>query len=317
MSNGIQAAQSRFQFDRTYGSIWGLDMLAITISCLWLAGIRRAPRQVILSRAGGAWHPTDALLVLFVLLLPPNLLFAQSPGSEKQAWQIYHAAQKRMDQALTNAAAAWEFGRAAYDVGDLAVDARVRSEVAQAGIDACRHALTLDPNSAAAHYYLALNLGQLARAKRLGALKLVREMERELHKAAELNPAFDYAGPARSLGMLYLEAPSWLGGIGNRNKARAQLETAVRLEPYYPENHLCLAEAYARWSEVKSLERQLEKLDELWPKAEERFGSGPWVPTWHQWNSRLQKLRKSHEHLLANPRISPSQRGARQSNSRQ
>jgi len=32
-------------------------------------------------------------------------------------------------------------------------------------------------NFAAAHYYLAMNLGQLARTKSVGALKLVKQME--------------------------------------------------------------------------------------------------------------------------------------------
>ncbi len=77
-----------------------------------------------------------------------------------------------------------------------------------------------NPNSAPAHYYLAMNLGQLARTEFLGALKLVREMEREFKTAAELDAQFDFAGPERSLGLLYRDAPGWPVSIGSKRKAR-------------------------------------------------------------------------------------------------
>lgn len=50
-----------------------------------------------------------------------------------------------------------------------------------------------DPKSAAGHYYLGMNLGQLARTKLLGALKLVDEMEREFKAAVALDERFDHA----------------------------------------------------------------------------------------------------------------------------
>ena len=92
-----------------------------------------------------------------------------------------------------------------------------------------------------------MNLGQLARTETLGALKLVREMEREFKTAAELDGHFDYAGPERSLGLLYRDAPGWPVSIGSRRKAREWLEQAEKLAPEYPENHLNLVESYLQW----------------------------------------------------------------------
>jgi tetratricopeptide (TPR) repeat protein len=257
---------------------------------------------------------TSALVQFFlpIFLLLPLLARAQNPPFQARARRIYQAALARYKIAHTNATAAWEFGRAAYDLADLLTDDRERSEAAQAGIDACRQAVALDINAAPAHYYLALNLGESARAKKLGALKLLHEMEHELLKAAELDPAFDYGGPDRALGLLYLKAPPWPASVGNRNKARARLEAAVELSPDYPDNHLSLAEAYAQWGEVKNLERELSLLDLLLPKAHARFAGENWAADWADWEERLQKLHKSHKHLAANPRISPAERGARQ-----
>jgi tetratricopeptide (TPR) repeat protein len=244
-------------------------------------------------------------------LLPTLVAVAQNPSSEQRARQAYEAAWARLKGSRTNAMAGWQFGRAAYDLADMTHDDQERSEVAQAGIDACREAASLDVNSAAAYYYLALNLGELARGKKLGALKLLHEMEHALLRAAQLDPAFDYAGPDRALGMLYQQAPGWPVSIGNRNKARTHLQSAVELSPEYPENLISLAEAYAAWGEVRNLEAQLDDLSELLPKARLHFTGDTWAASWKDWERRLQKLRSARDRLLASPRISPAERGAK------
>jgi len=104
----------------------------------------------------------------------------------------------------------------------------------------------------------------------------------------------DYGGPDRSLGMLYLEAPPWPISLGNRNKARSHLQAAVALSPGCPENHIALAEAYAKWGEARNLERELSVLHELLPKARAEFKGENWTASWEDWengcrSSRLQK----------------------------
>ncbi|MFO1497610.1 MAG: hypothetical protein U1G07_04315 [Verrucomicrobiota bacterium] len=122
---------------------------------------------------------------------------------------------------------------------------------------------------------------------------------------------FDYAAADRSLGILYREAPSWPIGIGNRNKSRAHLEAAVEQKPEYPENHICLAEAYARWGEVQNLDRQLRLLNDLIPRAQKHFAGEQWRASWDDWQTRIRQLQKTRERLFSSPRISPSERGAR------
>ncbi len=248
---------------------------------------------------------------MVVLVSQLFLNYAQSPPTEERARQIYVKAHAEFEGAKTNTTAAWEFGRAAFDLADFLGDAHQRNEIANMGIDACRRAIVLDPNSAPAHYYLALNLGQLAKSKKFAALRLLHEMQNELLRALNLDREIDYAGPDRSLGLLYLQAPSFVTGFGSRSKARAHLEAAVELRPDFPENRICLAEAYAEWGETKALEQQLKAIDSLMPKARVQLTGEQWTASWKDWQMRLNKLEKTRDRLLANPPVNPGERGVR------
>src|SRR5579859_5199883 len=115
---------------------------------------------------------------------------AAQGGSRAQAEQAYQARQKQLAGQPHNPEAAWRMGRASFDLGELATNSTERAAVAEQGITACRQALAADSNCAPAHYYAALNLGELARTKSIGALKLVNQMERELTTARELEEHF-------------------------------------------------------------------------------------------------------------------------------
>src|SRR5271170_487192 len=152
----------------------------------------------------------------------------------------FHRAQKQFQSNTNNSEAAWQFARACFDFADFATNKIGRATIAREGISACRQSLART-NSAAAHYYLAMNSGQLARAEFIGALRLVREMEREFKTAADLDAQFDFAGPERCLGLLYRAAPRWPVSIGSKTKSRTFLEQAEKLAPDFPENRLNLA----------------------------------------------------------------------------
>jgi hypothetical protein len=61
--------------------------------------------------------------------------------------------------------AAWQFGRACFDLAEFATNNTERASLAEQGIAACRQAMARESNSAPAHYYLGMNLGQLAETK--------------------------------------------------------------------------------------------------------------------------------------------------------
>jgi tetratricopeptide (TPR) repeat protein len=199
--------------------------------------------------------------------------------------------------ASTNVVRAWEFARATYDWAEFATNDTRRAQIAGEGIDAARRAIQTDPQCAPAHYYLGMNLGQLARTRLLGALKLVVEMEAHFKRAAELDPHFDFAGPDRNLGLLYREAPGWPASIGNRSKARHHLERAVELSPAYPANQLELLTAYLDWKETRPAEKLAPAVQKCLAAARDQFTGEAWEWSWDDWNrswriqqERLKKL---------------------------
>ncbi|HTV40907.1 MAG TPA: hypothetical protein VMF08_10045 [Candidatus Sulfotelmatobacter sp.] len=212
-----------------------------------------------------------------------------------------HRAEVAFDQAqaqyrsqMDNPVVAWEFARACYDSADWATNKAQRATIAREGIAACKQSLVFT-NSAAAHYYMAMNMGQLARTEELGALKLVREMEREFLIAADLDPAADFGGAERGLGLLYRDAPGWPISIGNRPRARKYLEAAVSLGSNYPENILNLGESYLKWGDKIGARQELAALDALWPSAQKSLTGPHWEWSWDDWSNRRDALRAKLE----------------------
>jgi tetratricopeptide (TPR) repeat protein len=230
----------------------------------------------------------------------PNRGFASdnNPVDQDQfrthAQQILAAAQKRYESEPTNSVAAWQVGRACFELVAVLEDPKEMERIINEGITVCRQSVALDPKSAAAHYYLAITVGKLADLKRnLAAYGMVKEVEREFHKARELDELFCHAGPDRCLGELYFKAPGWPLSVGSRNKARKHLERAAELVPDFPENRLLLAEAYAKWHDKKPLARELEALEKLWPAARTNFAGLDWAADWLDWQPRFDKLREN------------------------
>ena len=216
-----------------------------------------------------------------------------NPVFAARAEAEFHRAQIQLQTNTNDLAAAWVFARACYDFADFATNDTERATIAVQGIAACRQLLTHRPKSAPGHYYLGMNLGQLARTEILGALKIVREMEHEFKMADDLDEHFDYAGPARCLGLLYRDAPGWPASIGSRRKAREWLERAAKLAPDDPENHLNLIESRLNWNDRTGAENELKTLDTLWPKARTNFAGEAWEQSWADWTARKSVVEQS------------------------
>jgi hypothetical protein len=187
---------------------------------------------------------------------------------------------------------AWQFARAAFDFAEFATNDTERATLANQGIVACRTLVAREPEIAAGHYYLAMNLGQLARTKFLGALALVKEMEPEFKTAGDLDAQLDHAGPERNLGLLYRDAPGWPASIGNPSKAQSLLKQAVKLAPDYPENYLHLIESYLKWNEPDGAKKELRALDAIWPAARTNLTGEKWEQSWDNWSMRRDAMHK-------------------------
>jgi len=219
---------------------------------------------------------------------PPPVLV--ETNFAERANKIFIETGKRFDTDTNDDETAWEFARACFDWAEFAPDNNAREKLAEKGIAASRRAIALK-STAPAHYYLAMNLGQLARTKTFGALKLVYQMETEFDAARVLDEKFDNAGPDRNLGLLYREAPSF-GSIGSRTKARQHLRRAVELAPDYPENRLNLIESYLQWGDHTGPAGELKALEDLWPAATKKSTSEEWAPSWADWQNRFAAVKK-------------------------
>jgi hypothetical protein len=191
---------------------------------------------------------------------------------------------RRREEALT------EFADTGFARGEFSTNDDERASLAQECIAVCRKWVVQSPNSPAAHYYLGMNLGQLARTETVGALKIVDEMEAEFKAAAKLDDHLDHAGPDRNLGLLYLEAPSILS-IGNKGKARKHLLRAIELAPDFPENRLNYIEACLKWGDTSAAKKELAELDTLWPVAKSVLTSEKWDSSWADWQNRYDQVR--------------------------
>lgn len=186
---------------------------------------------------------------------------------------------------------AWQLGEACYDRAEFAKDNPERAALAREGMDACRKLIAAQPRNPGGHYYLGMNIGQMARVKRFSALGLVKDMERAFTTARDLNATFSHAGPDRNLGLLYFKAPPIIS-VGNNTKARAHLERAVKLAPEFPANRLNLLEACIDWNDTKGIAAQRTALQQLLPKARQQFTGDNWATSWLDWDKRWLALRK-------------------------
>jgi len=244
------------------------------------------------SRLSFCHHFLRAFL-LCILCVTCGLPVYSSEQAE-QARTRFEDSEKAFAQQPKDPQLAWKFGRACFDLAEFSTNRDERASLAQKGIDACQQALRIDTNSAPGHYYLGLNFGQLARTRSFGALKLVDQMEQEFTASARLDAPFDFGGPDRCLGLLYRDAPTIIS-IGNRSKSREHLRKAVELAPEYPENRLDLIESYLKWGDRAGARRELTALEQIWPKAKEKFTGAAWSSSWADWEAQLQTLKKKVE----------------------
>jgi tetratricopeptide (TPR) repeat protein len=265
--------------------------------------LRSRPREA--GQRPARWLALTLQLVLFALVgaavAPAPEAFAESP-TERVA-RIYAESQARFRRETNNSGAAWEFGRACFDLADLATNNTQRAELAQQGIEACRLAVARDPKSAAAHYYLGLNLGQWAQAKKFSALPTLGEMESAWKTAIAIDPKYDFAGAHHSLGLMYRDAPGWPISLGNRDKARFHLQKAVELSPEYPSNQLNWLETLLAWGDKKAVQAKIPSVEAVLSAARHKLTGDEWVLAWQDWDSRWQRIKaKANAQSLKSPR---------------
>lgn len=248
----------------------------------------------------GLWAGTCRLAACLVFALPTRSAelptFPAPTLDQARVW--YQAAKTNYLHQSANPTAAWRFAEACFEWAEYSSNSTQRAALAHEGIAAAKLAVKSSPTNAAGHFYLAMNKGQLARTKSLGALSLVRDMETSFQRAIALDPKFDHASAQRSLGMLYLDAPGWPTSIGSKSKARKHLERAVELAPEYPTNHLALMEALLRWEDEEALHSAMQRYRKLIRVARESYSGPRWENSWKIWDADWKKILEKSQDIF-------------------
>ncbi len=241
-----------------------------------------------------------AIFLFLALVLPVDGQVSSNKLFIAHAEKEFLLAQQSFRSNTNDLTAAQHLARASFELGELLANDTRQAEIARCGIDTCRQWLTKASNSAAGHYYLAMNLGELAQAQApsLTSYRLVHEIEREFWAAAELDARFDFAGPARCLGLLYRDAPGWPLSIGSKRKARERLIRAAALAPEFPENQLNLAETYLRWRQKEETENALAKLTSIWSAAQTNLTGVRWEKDWFDWKQRHESVQTEFDRVF-------------------
>ena len=134
--------------------------------------------------------------------------------------------------------------RLCLNLAERETDQDKREKLAGEGVAFAEMALSKGGgDDGAVHYYLAANLGLAVREHITLAMDNLNRLEGEMKKALAKSPKIDDGGPMRLLGTLYIKAPAWPNGIGDRDKGLDLLEQAVKEFPGHPLNHLFYAQA--------------------------------------------------------------------------
>ncbi|NOT10336.1 MAG: hypothetical protein HOP23_00625 [Methylococcaceae bacterium] len=164
-----------------------------------------------------------------------------------------------------------------------------REKLAAEGVYFAEAALTQGGNGdGAVHYYLAANLGLAVREHISLAMNSLDRLENEMKQALDLSPDIDDGGPLRLLGTLYLKAPSWPNGIGDRDKALELLERAVKEHPGHPLNHLFYAQAL--WDDGD--ETALTQVKSEFALGEKLLAEGNWGYSKVPWKKEFDEYRQ-------------------------
>ena len=182
-------------------------------------------------KCGNGWkRAAGGLMSAGVMLAGGGLLWGQGAKPATNVppviQRIYDEAHRRFAASPDDAQAAWQLGRACYDRAEFSKDNAERASLANEGITACRPLTVRLPKLAEGHYYLAMNLAQLARTKLLGALPILPEMRQGWLEALAIDEKLDYAGADRYLGLLFRDAPGWPVSLGDTRKAKQYLRRA-------------------------------------------------------------------------------------------
>jgi len=114
--------------------------------------------------------------------------------------------------------AAWKLSRARYYIGTNGAVAGRRAAL-DAGMEAARKAIALQPSKPQGHFWLAANMGALAESFGMSqGLKYRKPIKAELEEVLRLDAAYEAGSADRALGRWYYKVPGLFGGSNEKSE---------------------------------------------------------------------------------------------------
>jgi tetratricopeptide (TPR) repeat protein len=188
------------------------------------------------------------------ILNAADALYAERREPEKVRRSL-----KLLRESASDYEALWRISRAHFFLGQEAEDKSTARAHHLSGIEAGSLAARASEGSVEGRFWLGVNLALLAQLeKAFKALRLALRARRELKLAVSLNATYHAAGPLRVLARLESKLPRIMGG--NRRRAHAYFEEALRLAPANTVTRLYFAEALLECRERERARAELEAL---------------------------------------------------------
>ncbi|MFI5347036.1 MAG: tetratricopeptide repeat protein [Elusimicrobiota bacterium] len=124
----------------------------------------------------------------------------------------------------------------------------------------CEKSVALEPSSADAHFWYGVVMGRWGETKGiLKALFLIKPIRQQMNETLKLDPK--HGGAHRVLGEILWQVPGFAGG--DKKRALAEFEAAVRLSPNHSANYEPLTEAYLYYGRKNDAAKTLKALAEI------------------------------------------------------
>ncbi len=182
---------------------------------------------------------------------------------------------------------AYRLAQARYWLGTNGLPEPQRKGALEAGIEAARAAIAIDPNRPEGHFWLGANMGMLADSfgVRQG-IKYRGAIREALEKTLTISPAFLQGSADRALGRWYFKVPGLFGG--SNKKSEEHLRKSLGYNPNSVVSHLFLADTLADMGRKEEARKEYQAAldapsDPDWTPEDRRFKE--------QAKRRLQTLR--------------------------
>jgi Tfp pilus assembly protein PilF len=194
-------------------------------------------------------------------------------------------------QALTkdpgNYDAAWKLSKFNYYLATHTEDSKERDDAFKAGIDAGKTAVQLQNGKPDGHFWLGANYGGAAEQSAIQGLATVNDIRNEMETVLRLDEGYQNGSAYMVLGLLYLNAPSIVGG--DPKKAVEEMEKGL---PFGEPNaflHLHLAEAYKMVGRNDDARKEIKKILSMTPDPN-------YLPEYKESSAAAQKLLDQIDH---------------------